>query len=116
MDVYANVAILLMYESYDMRHRIPQVDGSQRDPGKWGITTTKSSTTGCSCSSASAIKRMAKYRPMDFLGKKDDEPSMGENWLERTERMLWKMHCTPEENLECSTSLLQGQAYQWCFP
>ena len=27
----------------------------------------------------SAIKRMEKYRPMDFLGKKDDEPSMVEN-------------------------------------
>ena len=33
----------------------------------------------------SAIERMAKYRPMDFLGNKDDEPSMAENWLERTE-------------------------------
>ena len=27
----------------------------------------------------SAIERMAKYRPMDFLGKKDDEPSMAKN-------------------------------------
>ena len=27
----------------------------------------------------SAIERMAKYRPLDFLGKKDDEPSMVEN-------------------------------------
>ena len=26
-----------------------------------------------------AIERMEKYRPMDFLGKKDDEPSMAEN-------------------------------------
>ena len=23
------------------------------------------------------------------------------------------MHCTPEENLECATSLLQDEAYQW---
>ena len=50
---------------------------------------------------------------MDFLSKKDDEPSMAENWLKRTERMLRKMHCTPEENLECVTSLLQDEAYQW---
>ena len=50
---------------------------------------------------------------MDFLGKKDDEPSMAENWPERTERMLRQMHCTPEENLECATSLLQDEAYQW---
>ena len=61
----------------------------------------------------SAIERMAKYRPMDFLGKKDGEPSMAENWLKRTERMLWKMHCTLEENLECVTSLLQNEAYLW---
>ena len=44
---------------------------------------------------------------MDFLGKKDDEPFVVEDWLERTERMLRKMHCTPEENLECATSLLR---------
>ena len=29
----------------------------------------------------SAIKRMAKYRPKDFLMKKDDEPSMAENFV-----------------------------------
>ena len=27
----------------------------------------------------SAIERMEKYRPIDFIGKKDDEPSMAEN-------------------------------------
>ena len=31
-----------------------------------------------------AIERMARYRPIDFMGKKDDEPTMAENWLERT--------------------------------
>ena len=29
----------------------------------------------------SAIERMARYRPVDFMGKKEDEPSMAENWL-----------------------------------
>ena len=61
----------------------------------------------------SAIERMARYRPIDFLGKKEDEPSMVENWLERTKRMLVQMHCTTEEKLECATSLLQDEAYQW---
>ena len=50
---------------------------------------------------------------MDFLREKDNEPSMVENWLERTERMLQQMHCTLEKNLECATSLLQDEAYQW---
>ena len=58
-----------------------------------------------------AIKIMVRYRPVDFMGKKEDEPSMAENWLERTERMLVQMHCTTEENLECVTSLLQDEAY-----
>ena len=56
---------------------------------------------------------MEKYRPIDFLGKKDDEPSMAENWLEITKRMLRQMHFTSDENLECATSLLQDEAYQW---
>ena len=59
----------------------------------------------------SAIKRMARYRPIDFLGKKDDKPTMAENWLERTKRMLRKMHYTQEENLECAISLLLADAY-----
>ena len=61
----------------------------------------------------SAIKRMARYRPVDFLGRKEDEPSMAENWIERTERMLVQMHCTLYESLECKTALLQDEAYQW---
>ena len=56
---------------------------------------------------------MVRYRPIDFLGKKEDEPSMVENWIERTERMFVQMHCTIEEKLECATSLLQDKAYQW---
>ena len=38
---------------------------------------------------------------------------MAENWLERTKRMLVQMHCTPDESLECATTLLQDEAYQW---
>ena len=61
----------------------------------------------------SAIKRMARYRLVDFMGRKNDEPSMAENWLKRTERMLVQMHCMAEEKLECAISLLQDEAYQW---
>ena len=61
----------------------------------------------------STIERMARYRPVDFMGKKDGEPAMAENWLEKTERMLVQMHCTTKEKLECATSLLQDEAYQW---
>ena len=64
-------------------------------------------------SQRSTIERMARYRPVDFMGKKEDESSMVKNWLERTEQMLVQMHCTTEEKLECATSLLQDEAYQW---
>ena len=60
-----------------------------------------------------AIERMEMYHPVDFLGRKDDVPFMAENWLERIERMLLQLHCTAEEKLECATSLLQDEAYQW---
>ena len=42
----------------------------------------------------SVIERMARCRPVDIMGRKDDEPYMAENWLRRIERMLVQMHCT----------------------
>ena len=61
----------------------------------------------------STIERMARYRQIDFLGRKEDEPSMDENWLERNKRMLVPMRCKPDEIFECVTSILQDEAYQW---
>ncbi|KAL5852586.1 hypothetical protein ACOSQ3_007704 [Xanthoceras sorbifolium] len=61
----------------------------------------------------SAIERLAKYRPTDFHGRKDEDASATEYWFERTDRILEQMHCTPEERLECAVSLLQEDAYQW---
>ena len=64
----------------------------------------------------SSIERMARYRPVDFMGKKEDDPSMAENWLERTERMLVQMNCTAKEKLKCATSLLQDRLINGGFP
>ncbi|KAL5780043.1 hypothetical protein ACOSQ2_010780 [Xanthoceras sorbifolium] len=61
----------------------------------------------------SAIERLAKHRPTDFHGRKDEDASAAEYWFERTNRILEQMHCTPEERLECAVSLLQEDAYQW---
>ncbi|KAL5740018.1 hypothetical protein ACOSQ2_029198 [Xanthoceras sorbifolium] len=60
----------------------------------------------------SAIERLAKHRPTDFHGRKDEDASAAEHWFERTNRILEQMHCTPEERLECAVSLLQEDAYQ----
>ena len=51
-------------------------------------------------SQRTTIVRMTRYRPIDFLEKKDNEPFMEKNWHEITKRMLQQLHCTPEENLE----------------
>ncbi|KAL5756115.1 hypothetical protein ACOSQ2_020861 [Xanthoceras sorbifolium] len=61
----------------------------------------------------SAIERLAKYRPTDFHGRKDEDVSAAEYWFERTDRILEQMHCTSEERLKCAVSLLQEDAYQW---
>ncbi|KAL5857686.1 hypothetical protein ACOSQ3_005144 [Xanthoceras sorbifolium] len=61
----------------------------------------------------SAIERLAKYRPTDFHGRKDEDASASEYWFKRTDRILEQMHCTPEERLECAVFLLQEDAYQW---
>ncbi|KAL5816180.1 hypothetical protein ACOSQ3_024558 [Xanthoceras sorbifolium] len=61
----------------------------------------------------SAIERLAKYRPTDFHGKRDEDASTAEYWFEGTERILQQLHCMPEESLECAVSLLQEDAYQW---
>ncbi|KAL5751961.1 hypothetical protein ACOSP7_022134 [Xanthoceras sorbifolium] len=61
----------------------------------------------------SSIECLARYRPTDFHGRKDEDASAAEYWFERTERILDQMHCTPEERLECAVSLLQEDAYQW---
>ena len=47
------------------------------------------------------------------MGKKDYEPALAENGLERTKRMLVQMHCIAGEKFQCETSLLQDEAYQW---
>ncbi|KAL5819663.1 hypothetical protein ACOSQ4_023505 [Xanthoceras sorbifolium] len=61
----------------------------------------------------SVIERLAKYRPTDFHGRKDEDASAAEYWFARTERISEQMHCTPEEKLEYAVSLLQKDAYQW---
>ena len=54
----------------------------------------------------SAIERMARYRPIHFLGKKDDEPSMEENWLDRRENASTNaLHTRGKFRVYCLTPL-----------
>ena len=59
MDVWANVIILLMYGSHDMRHKVFRgLTGCQRTPGDRGVT--KEEKKGESSKKATSADR--KYR------------------------------------------------------
>ncbi|KAK8538763.1 hypothetical protein V6N12_034471 [Hibiscus sabdariffa] len=49
--------------------------------------------------------------PEDFYGTREDDPIVVGQWLRDTLKILWLFHFTPECNLECIISLLQGDAY-----
>ncbi|XP_021657401.2 uncharacterized protein LOC110647744 [Hevea brasiliensis] len=61
----------------------------------------------------SPLEKLRKYGAVDFKATKEDDPTVAEYWLERTERVLRQLHCTPEQQLECAISLLQEDAYRW---
>ena len=61
----------------------------------------------------SPIELLRKYGAEDFKGQLTDDSPAAEYWLERTERIMEQIHCTDEEKLECTVSLLQESAYQW---
>ncbi|XP_040968587.1 uncharacterized protein [Gossypium hirsutum] len=59
------------------------------------------------------IKEVRKYGVTKFQGLKGADPSVAENWIETTKRVLQQLDCTPRESLICAISLLQGEAYLW---
>ncbi|XP_058008048.1 uncharacterized protein LOC131182523 [Hevea brasiliensis] len=61
----------------------------------------------------SPLGKIRKYGAVDFNGRKEDDSAAAKYWLERTERVLQQLHCTPEQSLECAVSLLQEAAYRW---
>ncbi|XP_021663856.2 uncharacterized protein LOC110652556 [Hevea brasiliensis] len=71
--------------------------------------------TGTQTQSAqkSPLKKLRKYGAVDFKGMKEDDLTAAELWLERIERVLQQLHCTPDQSVECVVSLLKEDAYQW---
>ncbi len=61
----------------------------------------------------SHLEKLRKFRAVDFLGRKEDNPVAVDNWLDRTRRVLKQLRCTPEQNLEGAVSLLQDDSYRW---
>ncbi|XP_040940158.1 uncharacterized protein [Gossypium hirsutum] len=60
-----------------------------------------------------SIKELRKYGATEFQGLKGADPSIAENWIETTKRVLQQLDCTPRESLIGAVSLLQGEAYLW---
>ncbi len=54
----------------------------------------------------SHMEKLQKHGAVDFFGKKEDDPMIAENWLDRTRRVLKQLHCTLEQNLEGVVFLL----------
>ncbi len=61
----------------------------------------------------SHLEKLRKFAAVGFFGKREDDSAAAENWLNRIGRVLKQLHCTPEQNLEATVSLLQDDAYQW---
>ncbi|XP_052876194.1 uncharacterized protein LOC128282004 [Gossypium arboreum] len=59
------------------------------------------------------IKELRKYGATEFQGLKGADPSVAENWIETTKRVLQQLDCTLRESSICAVSLLQEEAYLW---
>ncbi|XP_016667470.2 uncharacterized protein [Gossypium hirsutum] len=50
------------------------------------------------------IKELRKYGATEFQGLKGADPSVAENWIETTKRVLQQLDCTPRESLICAVT------------
>ncbi|XP_043805273.1 uncharacterized protein LOC122721498 [Manihot esculenta] len=60
-----------------------------------------------------SIDKLRKYGATEFKGRKEDDTSAAEYWLQSTDRVLQQLQCSPEDSLVCAMSLLKEEAYQW---
>ncbi|KAK5819922.1 hypothetical protein PVK06_024956 [Gossypium arboreum] len=70
-------------------------------------------TTSVPIQRRAPIKELRKYGATEFMGLNGVDPSVAENWMESTKRILQQLDCTPRECLICAVSLLQEEAYLW---
>ena len=49
----------------------------------------------------------------EFHGASLEESDKAEYWLERLQRVLQEVRCSPEQRIACVVSLLQSEAYDW---
>ena len=59
------------------------------------------------------IDSVRKHGVEEFHGTSLEESDKAKFWLEKLQRALFKVKCSPEHMIKCPVSLLQGEAYDW---
>ena len=59
------------------------------------------------------IDSIRKHGVEEFHGTSLEEYDKAEFWLEKLQRALDEVKCSPEQMAKCAVSLLQGAAYDW---
>ena len=61
----------------------------------------------------SIVERFLKLSPRIFHGKKEEDASTAEFWLEETERLFERIGGSSSEKVQCAVAALQENAYHW---
>ena len=59
------------------------------------------------------IDTIRRHGAEEFHGLSMEESAKAKFWLEKLERILEEVRCTPDQRASCAVSLLQGEAYDW---
>ena len=59
------------------------------------------------------IDSVGKHGVEEFHGTSLEEPDKTEFWLEKLQRALNEVKCSPKQMIKCAFSLLQGATYDW---
>ena len=63
--------------------------------------------------SKAPIDIVRRHGAEEFHGSSMEESAKAEFWLEKLERVLEEVRCSPDQRASCAVSLLQGEAYDW---
>ena len=59
------------------------------------------------------IHTVRRHGAEEFHGSSMEESEKAKFWLEKLERVLEEVRCTPDQRASCVVSLLRGEAYDW---
>ena len=59
------------------------------------------------------IDMVRRHGGEEFHGSNMEESDKVEFWLEKLQRKVEEVRCSPNQRVTCAVSLLQGSAYDW---